>query len=245
MHNLDIRLCGKNISASVNYESTIKFCKDYLADFEKADIQVEVPITDVIAEQLKLDRERELEGLPRIEADKGELETLALYRRIAEKLIDYGIILFHGSAIAVDGVTYLFTAKSGTGKSTHTRLWRQQFGDRAVMVNDDKPLIEVKDDSVIIHGTPWNGKHRLGNNISLPLSSICILERGAENRIEKLDAMKEFPKILSQTYRNRDAVFMKKTLGLLSKMLQNVNVYRLFCNMDPEAAIVSYNGMKG
>ena len=224
MFNLDIRLCGKNISASVNYESTVRFCNDYLADFEEADIRIEVPLTDVIAEQIKLDKERELEGLKRVEADKGELETLALYRRIAEKLIDYDIILFHGSAIAVDGVAYLFTAKSGTGKSTHTRLWRQHFRGRALMVNDDKPLIEIRDDSVIIHGTPWNGKHRLGNNVSLPLSSICILERGVENSIEKVDAMKEFPKILSQTYRNKDAAFMKKTLVLLSKLLKNVNV---------------------
>lgn len=245
MYTLCIRLCGKNVRASVNYESTIEFCSLYLADFDTPDVEISVPLADVLSEQLKLDRERELEGLPRIIANKGELETLALYRRIAEAFIDYGIILFHGSAIAVDGVTYLFTAKSGTGKSTHTRLWRQHFGDRAIMVNDDKPLIEIGDDSVTIHGTPWNGKHKLGNNISLPLSSICILERGKENSIQRVDGMAEFPKILSQTYRNKDAVFMKKTLALLVKMLKNVNVYRLFCNMNPEAAIISYNGMKG
>lgn len=245
MQEFKMMLCGKRIKATVNYESTVEFCRAYLKDFDLEDISVEVPISDVISEQLKLDRERELEGLPRVKANVSELETLALYRRLAEAFIDYGIILFHGSAIAVDGKAFLFTAKSGTGKSTHTRLWREHFGDAAVMVNDDKPLIEIKDREVIIHGTPWNGKHRLGNNISVPLSSICILERGEKNVIEKVDSRNAFPKIFSQTYRNKDAIFMKKTLILIEKMLNNVNIYRLKCNMDPEAAIVSYNGMKG
>ena len=99
-------------------------------------------------------------------------------------MISYDTILFHGSVIAVDGIGYLFTAKSGTGKSTHTRLWREYFGDRAAMVNDDKPLLKITDSSVIAYGTPYNGKHRLGTNISVPLKAICILTRAADNHIE-------------------------------------------------------------
>ena len=57
------------------------------------------------------------------------LETMAVYRKIEDKLLDYDTILFHGSAVAVDGVGYLFTAKSGTGKSTHTRLWREMLSE--------------------------------------------------------------------------------------------------------------------
>ena len=245
MYNLKFRLCEKNIQASVIYKSTVDFCRDYECDFELADIFVSISPFDIAEEQKRFDRERELEGLSPIVADKRELEQLALYRKITEIIIDQGIILFHGSAIAVDGKAYLFTAKSGTGKSTHTRLWREHFGERAVMVNDDKPLIKIGDDGVFIYGTPWNGKHKLGNNIKLPLSAICILERAKENSIQRVNALSEFPKILSQTYRNKNADFMKKTLSLLDKMLSEVKVYKLGCNMDPEAAIVSYNGMKG
>lgn len=245
MHSLKMKLCGKNISASVFFQSTIDYCKDYLSEFDEADISVVITPFDLDNEQKKFDRERELEGYTSYQVSKEELETLSLYRKIASELINYGIILFHGSTIGVDGEAFLFTAKSGTGKSTHTRLWRQLFGDRAVMVNDDKPLIEIRDDKVIVHGTPWNGKHRLGNNISMPLSAICILERSETNQIKEIAPLSEFPKILSQTYRTNDAEFMKKTLALIDKMLKMVKVYKLGCNMDPEAAQVSYNGMKG
>lgn len=245
MYNFKLRLADRNISASVLYESTVSFCRDYAAEFGTPDISVEVTLADIAAERIKSDRESELEGTPKTNPSPAYLETLALYRKIAEALIDFDVILFHGSAIAVDGVTYLFTAKSGTGKSTHTRLWRERFGARAVMVNDDKPLLHVTDKGVTVYGTPWNGKHRLGSNISAPLGAICILERSEKNHIAECNPMAEFPKILSQTYRKGEPLFMQKTLALLDKLLHAVRVYRLGCNMNPDAADVAYFGMKG
>ncbi len=245
MYNLKFNLCGKNIQASVIYETTVDYCSDYISEFDLPDLSVMISPIDIAEEQRKFDREREVEGFPPAKADKKELERLSLYRKIAEELINHNIILFHGSAVCVDGTAYLFTAKSGTGKSTHTRLWREHFGSRAVMINDDKPMLEISDDGVTIYGTPWNGKHRLGTNMKAPLKSICILERAEKNSIVKGDAKTEFAKILSQTYRNNNADFMKKTLMLLDKMLKKVEIYKLGCNMDPEAAMVSYNGMKG
>ena len=239
------RLADKNILASVCFESTRDFLRDYLCDFEEPDLTVEVNSSDIISERIKSDAEAELEGTPKINYSDRYLETLALYRKIAERIIGFGIILFHGSTLSVDGEAFLFTAKSGTGKSTHTRLWREKFGDRVKMVNDDKPLIAISDEGVTVYGTPWNGKHRLGENIKAPLSAICILERGKENSISELVPAQEFPKILSQTYRMQNAEFMKKTLALLSKLLSKVRVYRLYCNMNPEAATVAYEGMKG
>ena len=243
MHNFRILLAGKVISATVQYESTRDFCRDYLTDM-KEDVAVRVTSDDIIAEKLKSDRERELEGTVEFEPSAPYLETLALYRKIAESLVEFGIILFHGSAVALDGEVYLFTARSGTGKSTHTRLWREVFGEHAVMVNDDKPLIRVSDDGVTVFGTPWNGKHRLGANISAPLKAICVLERAQENSIVPLDRQSAFPYVLSQTYRFSNPLGMRNTLAILDLMLQQVRTYRLGCNMDREAAIVAYNGMK-
>ena len=132
--------------------------------------------SDIDFERKKSAREDESEGIPIRQFPDAYLETLAVYRKIAEKMPDYDTFLFHGSAIAVDGTAYLFTAKSGTGKSTHTRLWRELLGDRAVMVNDDKPLIRVNaDGTAVAYGTPWDGKHRLSSNIAVPLRVICIL----------------------------------------------------------------------
>ena len=240
-----IRLAEKNILARVSHQYTLDFLLGYYSEFDTPDLEVTVYPTDILAERQKSDEEAELEGIPKVNYPDSYLETLALYRKIAEGLIDFGIILFHGSTLELDGEAFLFTAKSGTGKSTHTRLWREVYGDRVRMVNDDKPLIAISDESVRVYGTPWNGKHRLGENISAPLAAICILERGKENSITELKPSSEFPKILSQTYRKSDADFMRKTLSLLSKLLSKIRVYKLYCNMNPEAARVAYEGMKG
>ena len=244
MVNFKVKLADRVISVSANYETTLKFCSDYLTD-EREEISVSVSMEDVLSEKQKSKRERELEGLPEWEPPLSYLETLALYRKIAESLVSRGVILFHGSAVSLDGEVYLFTAKSGTGKSTHTRLWREVFGDRAVMINDDKPLIVVCDGGATVYGTPWNGKHKLGINSSAPLKAICVLERGEKNEIREEMPSAVFPEILSQTYRFSDVVGMTNTLAILDKMLKQVKVYRLHCNMDREAAEVSYNGMKG
>ena len=152
--------------------------------------------------------------------------------------------MFHGSCIAVDGEGYLFNAPSGTGKSTHTRLWREAFGERAVMVNDDKPLIAVRENEIRIYGTPWNGKHHLGENISVPLKAICVLKRGEENNLTKIDKALAYPTLLGQAYRPRDAEKLGKLLSLLDKLGDKVSLFELYCNMSPEAAEVAYCGMK-
>ncbi len=199
---------------------------------------------DIEAERILANKENLLEGLPEVQYDDGYLETTAVYRKIADALIDDGVILYHGSVIAVDGQGYLFTAKSGTGKSTHTALWRERFGERAVMVNDDKPLLRVKDGQVIVYGTPWNGKHRLGNNISVPLKALCILERAEKNTIERVEPSSVLSLLMQQVNRISDPAKFIKTMDILEQILKIVPVYRLKCNMDPEAAKVSYEGMQ-
>lgn len=244
MYELKLRLADKNIAATVSYESTVRFCRDYLSEFASADAVISVEPEDIVRERTLAQKQAELDGVADDYTD-AYLETLALYRKIALELIKYGVILFHGSAVALDGECYLFTAKSGTGKSTHTRLWREAFGERAVMVNDDKPLIALSDGGAIVYGTPWCGKHRLGNNISAPLKALCILERAEENVITDVSGRAAFPEIFVQTYRAPDPVFMQKTMQLVDKLLTLTPVYRLGCNMEKDAPIVSYNKMKG
>lgn len=245
MPSFKMRLADRNVSVSCCYETTVGFCSAYLFDFVFPDITVRVTPSDIEAERKKNRDEHEREGVAAPEFSDGLLETLALYRKIAEAMIDFDTFLFHGSAIAVDGEGYLFTAKSGTGKSTHTRLWRELFGERAVMINDDKPLIALRNSEAIVYGTPWNGKHGLGSNISVPLRAICILERAEDNSITALVPMSQFPKILTQTYSNSSPEFMKKTLRLIDMLLHTVEVYKLGCNMNPDAARIAYQGMKG
>ena len=198
---------------------------------------------DIEFERRKAAREDAVEGVSPREYQDEYLEYTAIQRKITEEFFQYDILLFHGSVIAVDGVGYLFTAKSGTGKSTHTRLWRELFGDRAVMVNDDKPFLRITGRGVTACGSPWNGKHGLGANVEVPLRAICLLERGEENRIAPIPAKDAVFMLLQQSSRPQDPRHMPKYLDLLDKLSQGVRFYRLSCNMSQEAALVAYSAM--
>ena len=237
------KIADKTVEISSIYEEVHEYCADYLTD-ESADYSVTTTQADIDFEREKSAREDAVEGIPIRQFSDGYLEELAVYRKIAEQMITYDTILFHGSVVAVDGVGYLFTAKSGTGKSTHTRLWREYFRDRAVMVNDDKPLLHISESGVIAYGTPYNGKHRLGINISVPLKAICILTRASDNHIEPITRERAYTMLLQQVYRPADSILMMKTLTLIDRLADSVGFYRLGCNMDISAAKVAFEGMQ-
>lgn len=243
MTTFTISLAGRTVEVHAIYEYAKEYCKEYLSEGEP-ELTVTITPEDITYEQQRSDRESIVEGLPVRQFQPEYLETLAIYRKLAEQMLDWDTLLFHGSAISVDGEGYLFTAKSGTGKSTHTRLWRQRFGDRCITVNDDKPLLRVTENGVMVCGTPWDGKHRLSTNTVVPLKGLIILERGEQNRIEPVGVAAALPMLLQQSYRPEDAMALSKLLRLLEKMTQTVGLYRLKCNMDPEAAQVAYDGMQ-
>ncbi|WP_352403154.1 hypothetical protein [Kandleria vitulina] len=225
------------------YQEVHDLCSDYRCDGVPQFIITTMP-SDIDYERMKSKEEDLYEGKPiRIFSDS-YLETLAVYRKLVEELLSQDILLFHGSAIAVDEEGYLFTAKSGTGKSTHTRLWRKLFKERAVMINDDKPLIKIEENQVIIYGTPWDGKHHISTNINVPLKAICLLERSPHNNIHRLTFTQAFPALLKQCYRPTDIDKMKKTMFLLKELGTKVPLYKLECNTREDAAKVAYEGMQ-
>lgn len=230
-----------NIAFSITtiYNKTHYICANYKV-YSFPHIQITTTQQDIDAEKMKTD----------FFADKylflsgpAYLETLAVQRKLTEALIDYDTILFHSSALAMDGQGYLFTALSGTGKSTHSRLWREYFGDRVTMINDDKPFIRIGEKESRVYGSPWDGKHHLSTNMSVPIKAICILERDTVNHIEPISAEDAFAILYQQTYRSKDPAKLVKTIDLLTRMSSQVKLYRLGCNMEPDAARVSYEGM--
>ena len=244
MFDFTLALAGLRVGVSSQFERTIEFCQGYLTE-GPVDFSVEISAADIRAEHFKAVAEAELEGYEFQKIPPPFLERLAVYRKIADRMPEFNTILFHGSAISVDGEGYLFTALSGTGKSTHTRLWREYFGDRAVMVNDDKPLLRIEENRVLVCGSPWNGKHQLGTNLVVPLKGLCVLTRAEENVIEPLSPLEAYPLLLQQTHRPKEPASMAMVLALLNQLSNRTGLYRLGCNMNPEAAVVAYNGMKG
>ena len=237
------KIADKVVEVNSIYNEVHEYCCDYVTD-EDADYSVTSSQADIDYERERSAREDELEGRTIQQYPDSYLEELAVYRKIATKMTEYDTILFHGSVIAVDGIGYLFTAKSGTGKSTHTRLWHEYFGERAVMVNDDKPLLRVTDNGVTAYGTPYNGKHRLGANIAVPLKAICVLKRSDNNHIEPITREQAYAMLLQQVYRPADGEKLMKTLDLVDRLADNVRLYKLGCNMDISAAKVAYEGMQ-
>lgn len=244
MNNFKIRLADKIIEISAIHKYIADYCKEYIST-GISDFSVQVTQSDIDFEREKSKQEDIKENIPIRHFSDDYLETLAVYRKITDEMLEYNTILFHGSVVSVDNIGYLFTAKSGTGKSTHTKLWREFFKERAVMVNDDKPLLRVTENGVTAYGTPWNGKHRLSTNIGVPLNAICVLERSDENHIEKVTAESVYNMLVQQVYRPQNPQKLLKTLQLIDAMADNVNFYRLGCNMDISAAETAYNGMKG
>lgn len=238
-----MEIAGRRVAVKCTFEQTRDFCKDYLAEDGPVDFSVQVHRDDVYAELDKSRLEAEVEGLPFVKLSAYDYEQSALYRKLAEQLLEYDTLLFHGSAISVDGQAYLFTAASGTGKSTHTAFWRQTFGDRAVMVNDDKPLLRMADGKVYVCGTPWNGKHGLGTKITVPLKGLCILNRAKENSIQPVALSQVLPLLMQQSFRPRNPASVHRVLDLLTKLSLSTGLYSLGCNLDPEAAMVAYQGM--
>lgn len=163
-----------------------------------------------------------------------------------DKILDFDAMLLHSSAVVIDGKAYLFTANSGTGKSTHTSLYRRVFGDdRARILNDDKPVVRCENGEFVAYGTPWSGKTDLNLNLRVPIGGICVLQRGEENEISRLPARKALYALLPQTVRPKDNEKMEKLLQFLDRLLDSVPVWTMKCNMEPEAARVSYAAMSG
>lgn len=152
-----IRIADTFIQINERYQYIKQYCRNYIVDDVTPELVIKVSDEEINAEQSD-----------EYVCSPDYLETLAVYRKICERLVDKGIILVHSSVLMVDGEAVMFLAPSGTGKSTHTRLWRQVYGDRVTMINDDKPLVSVTTDDSEVHvnvyGTPWCGKHGIENN---------------------------------------------------------------------------------
>lgn len=243
MYTFNIKIADIDIEINTLYPDTKQLCKDYLCE-NKGIFSISTNKEDIEYERKKSFQEAIYEGLVPYEYSDGYLETIAVYRKIANKLIEHSIIVFHGAVIEVDNKGYLFTAKSGTGKTTHINLWVDKFKDKCTIVNGDKPLLKFKEDGVYAYGTPWCGKENLNTNTSVKLKGICILNRGDINTITKIEFKEALDILLQQTNRPINPALMIKTLSLVNLFKGKVDLYKLFCNMDKEAADVSYEGMK-
>ena len=236
------RLAEHNIGIDSVYEQVQGFCKEYATEAE-ADLVIRTT-PDMVKEEADYQEKSAARlGLYRPDRSLEYAETYMIYRLIADELCMEDWAVLHGSTVAIDGVGYIFTAKSGTGKSTHASLWRQVFGQRMTMINDDKPIIHFGEDAIEAYGSPWCGKHGRNTDTHVPVRAICILERGTDNHIKEIDFTEAYPMLIQQIHKPQDKEKMRHLLMLLDRLKGRVRFYRLSCNMEPEAALCAYEGM--
>lgn len=161
------------------------------------------------------------------------------------QLLKFDGMMLHASCVVVDGRAYLFTAPSGTGKSTHTTLWLNHFGDRAYILNDDKPALRLEDGLWYAYGTPWSGKYDMSRNVCVPVAGIALVNRGEENEIHIADSAEAIAFLMTQVVRPGSAENRIRVLEVLDKLMTKVPIWKLKCNMEPQAALVSYEVMSG
>ncbi len=243
MTSFTVSLAGVPIRVEALHASTERFCRDYLTD-EAPAVAVTLSPADIAAERERSADEDVREGrTPRAHSD-AYLETLALYRRIARELLAFDAVVFHGAVVAAGDRAFAFTAPSGTGKTTHVRLWLEHIPGVYVL-NGDKPLLRRDGERILACGTPWQGKENYGRPGILPLDAVVLLERSPVNRIEPMSFRDALPVLVQQTHRPTDREGLVRTLSLVGALDGRVRLFRLGCNMDAEAARVCWRGLTG
>lgn len=230
----DIKIADIPIRIENKYEYIREMCRDYITD--------EIPEFTVSATDEEIMRENEgYEG----DFPPFYLETLAIYRKIAEKLAEYDAFLIHGVLMACEEKGILLCAESGTGKSTHAALWLKFCGEKCEIINGDKPLVRIIDGIAYAYGTPWCGKEEINKNARITLDNICFIERAAENSVMPLAKSEILARLLPCIHKPEGAGIIN-VLDAVDAAARKAGFWRILCNMDISAAKTAYDAiMKG
>ena len=239
---VNFRIKIGNIVADVqsNHNYIKEISSEYLSN-DPSNYSVKIDDAVITRERFAISAELNTSEADSSHLEDWFLEVYALLHGLLPILPEYNMLFLHGSAIKYGNKAYMFIAPSGTGKSTHSRLWKERFGDDVTVINDDKPFLTFDDNLVYVCGTPWRGKHNIGGNFNVELGGICILSRGETNRIARIspaDAMNDVIKQSNlQSYKDNKLL----ALDLIQKLLDIVPTYRLFCKPDLDAVDVCFN----
>lgn len=227
-------IAGIIVEMDVKYEPLLSQAKAYeVSEYEKVDVAL-TPTEEAFANFR--------EKYPHFSV--GDAEYVLYGSRFYTYLVVRNGILLHSSCVVYNGYSYLFSANSGTGKSTHTQLWLKRF-EGAKILNDDKPAVLIEEDGIYAYGTPFSGKTDLNLNEKYPIKGIIFLNRGETNSIDFMDSKEAIYNILSQTIRPLQMAHMDKVLECIDKIVSEVPIYKFYCNISLEAVDTVYNFLNG
>lgn len=236
-----VNIADKKIEIECCYKRVFLLCRDYLSTFDAPDFVVRSSKSEIREEgarELGVDADyiNDVNWKEGVAIEFVDAESIIILRKIADEMLNFGVLLVHGAAIAVENKCFIFIAPSGTGKTTHVKKWLKMYPD-AYVVNGDKPFVDVY--RKIAYGSPWCGKESMHTNTGVPVAGIVYLEQGEHNRISDLSFREMLPYLLRQCYIPAAAEQVEKACKLIGE-LNNIPFYKLTCNMDDEAAVISY-----
>ena len=173
-----------------------------------------------------------------------EREYICCSAAFCRKIVRHERFFLHASAVVYEGEAYLFSAPSGTGKSTHTAFWRELF-PQSYILNDDKPVIWPEEERITVWGSPFAGKTNLQVNKGVPLKGICFLKQGNENQMQQVTEDHALALMLNNTWRPRSNEEMNLLLDMMEQVVSRVTIYEMSCTRELEAAKLSCRVMKG
>ena len=228
------KIADLNIKIDPKYSSTLERLKPYLVSENVFDIEI-------------INSDTEIADFAKTSSSLCTMELaesfLILNKLCIEIFENFNGFFFHSSSLMIDNEAYVFTAKSGTGKSTHTALWRKRFGDKVKMINDDKPIIRKHNGNFYIYGTPWLGKSEIGSNAKALLKAVFVLERGTENCVKRVSVGEVFGSLLEATLVFHEKDKMIRLLNMFDEFFSSTQLFKLKCNTDISAAEVAYNAV--
>ena len=222
-----IALAQMNIGIDNKYDYAENMCSDYITS-EKPDFIITVSEDEINKEKTSVD------------TDSGYAESLAIYRKIAIKILSQNGFLMHGVVADIKGTGVAFLAPSGVGKSTHASLWQELLGDKFTYVNGDKPLVRIFGNKVYAYGTPWSGKENLHSNMKTVLKKVCFIKRAEKNSCVRLKKTEILEPLMNQIYMPANAGSFLSFLNILSNFIENIEFYIINCNTNADAAKTAF-----
>ncbi len=227
------RIADFNVELENLDSKAVNFFSKYAADFEKADF-----ILSVTEEDIKKEGELAEEKITYL-----NMIVAAFQRKLCERIYVKDAFLMHSALIGVDNKGIAFLAKSGTGKTTHTLLWKELLGERLTIINGDKPIIRIIDGEVFAYGTPWCGKEGFSENRRVRLSHICFIKRSLELKTVPIETHSGIEALLNQIYLPKSAEGTERTLELADKMVKGCKMWEIYCSKDIKSAEIAYSNI--
>ena len=224
-------IAGLKTEYNVRGELLRERSKSYKADFDDSETEIKLNIKEDFIKMKK-------EEIPYLSLD--EHEYMWTCEAFYNELLRHNGMMLHSSCVEKDGFAYLFSARSGTGKSTHTHLWLKNLEGTRI-INDDKPALIYDNGKWYACGTPFSGKTDENIDVKIPVRAITFLHRSEENTVKKIPPFQAVSLLIEQTIKPADRSLAENMLELADLLLREVPVFSLGCTLQDDAAIVAYN----